>query len=501
MTTIDLREPSPRPFGAGAAGALATATAPYPSLVTEPSSCAVGVLPGSRYARGRVLVIIASVLADLLAVGAGYALAVRKLDASWVTIPVWLGCFAAYGLYDRRRLVAPSEEAGRLFHSVLMATIGALLVAFLLRIGVTRRWVALVWVCCLLTVGLTRLVVRKAVHLLHSRGLLSRRVLIVGSNEEGHRIGRTLLRQSWMGYRPVGIVSAGREANYVGAADPIPTVGSLDDLDGVLNALGVEVVVVASTALDPGQLPDVCASLHALGIETRISAGLPQVAASRVTIEPLDGAAVLSVRPNQLSAQQNAIKRVVDIAASVVLLVLTAPAMAVIAMLVRLTSSGPIVFRQVRVGAAGSPFTFYKFRTMVADAERLRPGLLDLNEADGLLFKISTDPRVTKVGRILRRWGLDELPQLYNVLLGDMSLVGPRPPLPEETERYDEWVRGRLRVKPGITGLWQVNGGHQLSFNDYVRYDLFYIENWSLVLDLYILARTVPALLLRRGVA
>ena len=170
-----------------------------------------------------------------------------------------------------------------------------------------------------------------------------------------------------------------------------------------------------------------------------------------------------------------------------------------IAVLVRLSSPGPILFRQRRVGAQERGFTMLKFRTMVVNADAQRDGLAGLNEADGLLFKMRNDPRVTKVGRMLRRTSLDELPQLFNVLRGEMSLVGPRPALPEETTRYAELQRGRLRVKPGVTGLWQVNGRHDLAFEDYVRYDLFYVENWSLTMDLYILAKTIPALLTARG--
>jgi lipopolysaccharide/colanic/teichoic acid biosynthesis glycosyltransferase len=183
------------------------------------------------------------------------------------------------------------------------------------------------------------------------------------------------------------------------------------------------------------------------------------------------------------------------------LLALGAPLLAVLAVIVRATSTGPSLFRQTRVGEGGRTFTIFKFRTMVVDAEARKAELLAANEADGVLFKMQNDPRITRVGGTLRKLGLDELPQLINVLRGEMSLVGPRPPLPDETARYDEWVAGRLKVKPGITGLWQVNGRHELSFADYIRYDLFYVENWSVSLDLYVIARTLPALLARRGAA
>ncbi|MBV9284791.1 MAG: sugar transferase, partial [Acidimicrobiia bacterium] len=176
-----------------------------------------------------------------------------------------------------------------------------------------------------------------------------------------------------------------------------------------------------------------------------------------------------------------------------------APVMGVLALAVRLTSPGPAFFRQDRVGKDGKHFRMYKIRSMVADAEDQLEELERTNGADGVLFKMRQDPRVTRLGGVLRRWGLDELPQLINVMKGDMSLVGPRPALPRETVKYTDRVRARLRVKPGLTGLWQVNGRHELPFADYIRYDLFYVENWSLGLDLYVIGKTVPALLARRG--
>jgi lipopolysaccharide/colanic/teichoic acid biosynthesis glycosyltransferase len=166
---------------------------------------------------------------------------------------------------------------------------------------------------------------------------------------------------------------------------------------------------------------------------------------------------------------------------------------------VRLSGPGPILFRQRRVGQDGREFTLHKFRSMVRDAEQRLGSLSASNESDGLLFKMRDDPRITRVGKVLRNWSLDELPQLLDVLRGDMSIVGPRPPLPAEVANYDRWLRNRLRVKPGITGLWQVSGRHSLSFEDYVRYDLFYVENWSLALDLFISLRTIPAVLGRSG--
>jgi len=214
----------------------------------------------------------------------------------------------------------------------------------------------------------------------------------------------------------------------------------------------------------------------------------------------------LSLTPPPLTALspcwmtwQSSVKRAFDIAIAAILLLALLPLFALIALLIKLDSRGPVLFRQMRSGKDGKPFVFLKFRGMVADAEQRRAELEALNEKDGPIFKMRRDPRVTRVGRVLRRTSLDELPQLWNVLRGDMSLVGPRPPLPEEVARYAPWQRGRLAVRPGLTGLWQVSGRSLLGFEQMVALDLEYIARWSLALDLGIMLRTIAAVLCMRG--
>ena len=196
---------------------------------------------------------------------------------------------------------------------------------------------------------------------------------------------------------------------------------------------------------------------------------------------------------------QKTMKRALDIFGSFVGLLLLSPLLVATAIWIKRDSAGPVIFKQVRVGRDGELFECWKFRSMYADAEERRAELEHLNEGPGLLFKLADDPRVTKVGKVLRRYSIDELPQLWNVLRGEMSLVGPRPALPSEVEQYDDWVRNRLKVKPGMSGLWQVSGRTETSFSDYIRYDLFYIQNWSLSLDLWILWRTFRAVFTAEG--
>lgn len=279
----------------------------------------------------------------------------------------------------------------------------------------------------------------------------------------------------------------------------IPMVGHLDDLERLIREYRVDCLFVAATGVKPEHVARVSKAARRTDTEVRVTAVLQDVLSTRINPQPLGGVMALGLRPVRLTGFQALAKRLFDLAVTLVLSIVMLPAFVVIALAIKLTSSGPVFFAQERSGLRGKPFRLLKFRTMVVGAEEMVETLLDLNEATGPLFKIKDDPRVTPVGKVLRKWSLDELPQLINVFRGDMSLVGPRPPLPKEVATYDDWVMARLEVRPGISGLWQVSGRSDLPFEEYVRLDLFYIENWSLAYDLFILAKTVPIVLSGRG--
>jgi exopolysaccharide biosynthesis polyprenyl glycosylphosphotransferase len=279
---------------------------------------------------------------------------------------------------------------------------------------------------------------------------------------------------------------------------PVPVVGGPDDVARVVDEVGADTVAVASRGGQPaGMLRRLGWSLEGRNIDLLVAPALTDVAGPRLSVRPIEAVPLLEVDEPMFVGPKRVVKNAFDLVLAGFALVALALPMLVIALLIRMTSKGPAFFRQTRVGRGGQEFSIWKFRTMVIGAE-LMPAP-DVNDADGLLFKLRQDPRVTGMGRMLRRWSLDELPQLLNVIRGDMSLVGPRPPVPGEVAAYGDDVRRRLLVKPGLTGLWQVSGRSDLPWEDYVRLDLYYVENWSVTLDLLILGRTLLAVVRGRG--
>jgi exopolysaccharide biosynthesis polyprenyl glycosylphosphotransferase len=293
-------------------------------------------------------------------------------------------------------------------------------------------------------------------------------------------------------------VSTGSDDGVV--PEGLPMLGTIVGLRQLISQTGASCVFVAATAVGPEDVKNVLKARRLDGVEIRVTANFPgTLSATRVAPQSVGGLLALSVQAVRLTRTQTIAKRSFDVVLSAVALVLLAPLLVLIALLIRLETPGPVLFRQERVGLHRRRFKVLKFRTMVVGAELMLADLAAHNEADGPLFKLRNDPRVTRVGRYLRRYSLDELPQLWNVLMGEMSLVGPRPPLPREVDAYEDWQLDRLEVRPGITGLWQVSGRSELPFDEYVRLDLFYIENWSLAYDLFIVAKTIPMLLTARG--
>jgi exopolysaccharide biosynthesis polyprenyl glycosylphosphotransferase len=337
-------------------------------------------------------------------------------------------------------------------------------------------------------------------HWLGSRPELGRglsRALIVGAREDVAYVATQLTKRSAAAYCIVGAAVDDDVASGVASeSGVVPVIGRLESLAELVRRHDVETVIVASTP--PGgsaALRRLSWSLEGAATELVLASQLTDVAGPRIHFRPLEGLPLIHVEIPRFEGPRHAMKRAFDIVASGLALVLLSPVLAVLAVLVRADSPGGAIFSQERVGRNGERFAIFKFRSMTSDAEERLRELETLNEASGPLFKLHDDPRVTRVGKVLRRYSLDELPQFWNVFKGDMSIVGPRPPLPKEVESYEGGTERRLYIKPGLTGMWQVSGRSDLEWEEGVRLDLYYVENWSLIGDLQIIWRTVKLML------
>lgn len=350
----------------------------------------------------------------------------------------------------------------------------------------------------LFCLSFVRLLENTFLRALRRRGIGTTRTLIVGAGEMGRAVMRNVVAQPELGYLIMGFVDDDptKQRTQIGRFKALGTTG---DLPQVVQEQHIEEVIVTLPSTSHQRILEIMKWCDTLGARVRIVPDLFQMSLNRLDLEVINGIPLIGVREITIRGFNLAMKRALDVLISGSLLLITSPFMALIAFLIPRDSPGPVLFRQIRVGRRGKPFVFYKFRTMVEDAEAQRPHLDTLNQASGPLFKIRDDPRRTRVGRLLRRTSLDELPQLFNVLKGEMSLVGPRPALPLEVEQYEDWHRRRLDISPGMTGLWQVSGRSELTFDEMVMLDLYYAENWSLWLDLQILFKTIPTVILGTG--
>ncbi len=423
----------------------------------------------------------------------GWAMPQPGLLGLMAVVPIaWIASFHAFGLYSVRHLSAV-EELRRLVAATCVATSLVSLVRAWSNTAPYRRWLVVTWLVALALELVARRAWRWKLAQLRGDGRLACRTVIVGTNEEAERLGAALA-DPYLGFEVIGYLTVNGPSS--GTAF-LPVVGRLDYLDQTIRTLGVECVFVAASAVTVQDMVTVAGVTRQLDVEIRVSANLADTLTSRVSIHRVGDLVSLSVKPVRMSATRAALKRTVDVCAASVALVVTLPLLAVIAVLVRLSSPGPIFFRQPRVTKGGRVFPMLKFRTMVE-----RPALPGEQEIDLTqpFFKLpGDDPRVTRLGRVLRRLSLDEMPQLWQVVRGDLSLVGPRP-LPVETVMaHQDLMSRRHEVRAGITGWWQINGRSSMGPGEAVRKDLFYIENWSLSLDLFILLKTAGAVLSGRG--
>lgn len=462
-------------------------------------------------------------------------------------IPAWLIVFALFHLYDERYLLAGTREYALLFNACTVGTMVVVAFSFLSpTFVIARGWLVLAWLCGFLAAGLWRFVLRRIVRQLRAHGHFVSAALIVGVNEEARALAEQFAHSPTSGVRLVGFISgdgdgrlsrAGLEQDWDGedlaltpaplpgleegnAQTPssrvvermewgpadqeglagVPVLGQVDDLERLVEEHGIRELIVATSALSRPKLLQVFQTFGASKqVAMRMSSGLLEIMTTGVQVKEIGPVSLLSVNQVRLTGFDIVLKTVLDYAVTVPGLIILSPLWLSIALAIKLDSPGPVVYRRRVLGVGGRPFDAFKFRTMYVDGDAILAAHPELQAQLRENHKIKDDPRVTRVGRILRKYSLDEFPQLINVLLRQMSLVGPRMISPPELEKYGKWGMNLLTIPPGITGLWQVSGRADVSYEERVQLDMYYIRNYTIWLDLQILLRTIPAVLKGKG--
>jgi exopolysaccharide biosynthesis polyprenyl glycosylphosphotransferase len=416
---------------------------------------------------------------------------------------IWSVLLFSYHSYHSHRTIPLTREA---LTTIRVNAVGiAILATFAYLIPLrqlSRAWFILFVTLSTLLMLAEKILVRVIARWVRSKGLNYRTVLIVGTGRRATEIAHMIADHKYWGYKILGFVSDGHRLSNGWARYRI--FGNVPDLKTILERSQtgepIDEIVFAVTRKKLDEMRQIFLMCEELGIRTRVAMNIFNNRVARLEVEELEGVPFLTFTTTPSNETQLAFKRLLDVCISALLLLLTAPVLVIAALAVKFTSPGSVVFKQKRIGLNGRMFTLYKFRTMIEDAHERRDEVAHLNEMNGPVFKAKEDPRVTSVGKWLRRFSLDEIPQLWNVLKGDMSLVGPRPPIPEEVASYHRWHRRRLSMKPGLTCLWQVSGRNEIAdFDRWMQLDLQYIDNWSPSLDFKILLRTIPAVLTGRG--
>ncbi|WP_040337576.1 sugar transferase [Candidatus Blastococcus massiliensis] len=414
---------------------------------------------------------------------------------------VWLISITIARAYEERFLWVGAEEFRRVFFAAMMllATLGTVSWAF--QLDVARGFVVLAVPMALLLTLAHRYVQRKSLHRARRHGERLQTTVLVGHRNAIAALDEQLARETFHGYRVIGCCLP--EYQYRPSADAfngLPILGDLSDVAAVVRQYEVDTVaVLPCPELDGAALRRLGWDLEKTDAELLLAPAVTEIVGTRVRIRPVCGLPLMHMERPELTGIRRLAKAAVDRVSATLGVLFLLPVLLGLALAVKLTSPGPVLFRQERVGRDGQTFSMLKFRSMVTGADRMVAALEAENDGNGVLFKKRDDPRVTRVGKFIRRYSLDELPQLFNVIRGDMSLVGPRPPLPTEVERYGFDMHRRFLVKPGLTGLWQVSGRSDLSWDDSVRIDVRYVENWSLTFDFMILWKTLGAVLRGSG--
>ena len=416
-------------------------------------------------------------------------------------IYIWHYCFRLYGLYFSSRLSTAKEILLKIARAVVASSVALLLMAKIGDWEVITLWTTACFgfISAALVVGL-RMSVYRLSRRFRRRGVNVKSLIVIGGGERSERLIKTIGKKSELGYRILGYLDSTPSFSQRRVAGA-PWLGNFEDLRQIIDKEVVDEVAIALPIKSHyAQIKTAIAQLEEQGVVVHLLSDFFPHQLARIEPQNFQGMPFLSLQSTPAVCWRTEVKRIIDVFAAIALLILCAPLFVVIAILIRLDSPGAVFFTQERMGYNKRRFRMIKFRTMVADAEAQLEAIEHLNEKQGPIFKIRRDPRITPIGRILRKFSLDELPQLLNVLLGDMSLVGPRPLSVRDGSRLEEsWQKRRFSVRPGLTCLWQISGRSNLSFEEWVALDLKYIDSWSLQLDWWILLKTIPAVLTARG--
>jgi exopolysaccharide biosynthesis polyprenyl glycosylphosphotransferase len=417
-----------------------------------------------------------------------------------LTIPVTLLTFAFMGLYNRKNLLGGTREYSLVFNATSLGLLINICLGFLFPtdFDLARGWVLLAWFFSFLTISTGRFLIRRAVYQLRHEGMFQSPALIIGSNAEASLVADQLTSAKSGGLRVVGFVRC--DNCYSSIQESISCLGSLEDLPNIIRKNRVNVIILISSALSREQVLDIFRKYGtSKDIDLRMSTGLYEIITTGLQVKEDGMVPLVAINKVRLTGTDQVLKILLDYFIAIIAAIVLLPVFLIIGILIKLDSPGPAIHLRRVMGVNGKQFNAYKFRTMRVNGDQILAAHPELMQEYKASFKIKDDPRVTRLGRFLRKTSIDELPQIFNVLRNEMSLVGPRMICPEELEKYDQWDINLLTVKPGLTGLWQVRGRSDVSYEERVRFDMFYIRNWTIWLDVQIIFQTIPAVILKRG--
>ncbi len=466
------------------------------------------------------LLVVALLSSDIIAIGLAFRLAyfvrfetginIFRLDAIpdfhfyqrlvVILIPAWLVVFAFSGLYDRQYLLGGTEEYAKVFRATAVGLLMVVVTGFLEPLFIIARgWVLLAWVFAAFLTALGRFGLRRAVYAFRQRGHFLSPAIIVGANEEGKSLAEQLMKWKTSGLRVLGFIDNAIEPGAE-VFEQLRSLGTLDQHLAITREYGIEELILSTSALSREEMLELYKAYGVSdAVNLRMSSGLFEIMTTGLNVKELAYVPLVGINKLRLTGIDRMLKLLLDYALALPGLLLISPLLMLIAVAIKLESPGPVIHRRRVMGLGGTQFDAFKFRTMKRNGHEILAGYPDLQSELERNHKLKEDPRVTRIGRVLRKFSLDELPQLVNVLARQMSLVGPRMISPAEWPNYRQWDLNLLTVRPGITGLWQVSGRAEIAYDERVRLDMYYVRNWTIWLDLQLLLRTVPAVLSRRG--